>query len=335
MTELETLAERLEVHTKGCEEKCIDLQTLRFSVEEGDMRLYNNFHSYFFKRDPKNPRDPKIIHAAKQFCKMMGVPYSFFAKNPERMKTGMVECWLPTLTPDKSVILAKLRPTSEKDYVIRALLPVQYTNITNAEVVRAVAEVIDDEFRIEFAIGEERDDLVLHIRFISREEFDAFGEPCAVGFSVVASELGEEPLSVETLLYRSASKASFIASYNQESFFSFEYESIQRDDLKKMFPPLITHLRSQLGEVKEKIQRAKEVSEEPKDITELLKNLRLQRGLNEKFHRLLAQEMDEKVKTLWDFANKMAVLAKDFEVDKRIRIEREAGALIGLTFDKS
>ena len=338
MNEMQSLIGRLEDYLKSCEDKCIDLQILKFEVHEGEMRLYNDFHSYYFKNDPKNPRDPKIIHAAQQFCKMMSVPYSFFSKNPEYMRKGMVDCWLPTLKPEKSVILAKLRKSrdSETDYVIRALLPAEFTNVTNAEVLKCVADVIGDDFKIEFVIGDERDDLVLHVRFLSNEEFTVCGETCCAGFSVIASELGASPLTVETLLHRVGSKSSFLATYGMEPFFSFPYESIQRDDIISLFPSLIVHLQTQLSELKDRIQKAKEITTEDDDLDDLIKSLRLRKGLSDKFHTLLFQEIKkEGVKTRWDFANRMAILAKDFNVEKRIKIERAAGDIIGLGFEKA
>ena len=158
------LVEKLKGYSEGCEEKCIDLRMLRFEAREAETKLIDGLWSYYFKSNPKKPNDPKVVWAAKQFCKMAGIPFSFFHKNPEYMKSHMVECWLPTLKPEKSQILAKLRRTSEQDnFVIRALLPVEFTNITNIDVMEAIGEVMEasgDSYRVEFVIGDERDDLV-------------------------------------------------------------------------------------------------------------------------------------------------------------------------------
>ncbi len=69
---------------------------------------------------------------------------------------------------------------------------------------------------------------------------------------------------------------------------------------------------------------------------EILRNLKLNKSLNEKFHTLMFQEIekDDSVKNLWDFVNKMSILAKDFPVDRRLKIERAAGSLLELIFQK-
>ena len=335
MGELQSLIGKLKEHNKSCEDKCLDLKTLKFEAKESEMRLYDESKSYYFKNDPKNPKDPKVIHAKKQFSKLLGVPYSFLAKNPDYMKIQMASCWIPTLKPEQAQVLAKLR-ASKDSCVIRALLPVEFTNISNADIMEMVCEATGDGFRVEFCIGDERDDLIIHARFISKTVFEACGESCSVGFSVIASELGASPLSVDTMLFRNTSKASMIASYSGESFFENKYEGIQPDDLKSLFPQLVNRLKTQLPELKDKIQSAKETVEKKEDIRKLLEQLRLKRGLSDKFHTLMYQELekDGTVHNRWDFVNKMAVLAKDFEVVARLRIEKAAGELVGLIFEK-
>ena len=338
MTEIESLISRLKSLEQGCEDKCLDLKTLKFDVQEGEMRLFNPFQVYYFKIDPKNPKDPKIVHAVKQFCKAIRVPYSFFSKNPEYMKKNMTECWLPTLKPEKSSVLAKLRVCGDKEgSIIRAILPVEFTNITNSEVIEALAKEVGDQYKLDFIIGEERDDLILHVRFVSKDEFDICGEKYTAGFSVVASELGASPLKVETFLYRCSSKAAFLATYATESFFSFEYEKIQKSDLQNLFPSLMVHIGEKLGEIKCKIQAAKEIPLKKENVQELLMQLRLNKNLNEKFHVLMFQEMEKDggIKTRWDFVNKMSIVAKDFDVDHRLKIERAAGSMLGLLFEKN
>jgi hypothetical protein len=199
-----------------------------------------------------------------------------------------------------------------------------------------LSKAIDDKFRLDFVIGDERDDLILHARFVSVDEFEICGERCSVGFSIICSELGVSPLLVETLLHRVPSKTSFLVTYSNESFFSFEYEKIQKKDLQNLFPPLVLHLKESLLDIKNKIQAAKEIVEKRENVYELLQKLRLNKSLSEKFHTLLFQEVEkeESVKTRWDFVNKMSILAKDFSVDRRLKIERAAGYLLGLTFQK-
>lgn len=335
--ELKALLGRLTEHSKGCEDKCLDLQTVQFEAKESELRLHTPMRSYFFKSDPKNPREPKIVHAIRQFCGICGIPYAFFAKNPEFMKNQIVQTWLSSLKPEKSAILAKLRTTpGGNDYIIRALLPVEFTNIPNAEILSMISEVIKDDFYIDFIIGEERDDLLLHVRFISKDNFDVGDEVCSTGFSIITSELGAASISVETMLFRSSSKAAMIANYSGESFFESDYEGIQPSALRELFPRLVQSLRDQLPDIKHSVHSAIDKIQKKEEINDLLRSLRLRKGLNEKFHRLLAQEIENnKVENRWDFVNRVSILAKDFDSFTRVKIEKAAGDLIGLIFNKT
>ena len=285
--ELEALIGRLKDYQQGCENKALDLLTLRFESKEGEMRLYNETRSYFFKNDPKNPKDPRITHAAKQFCTLMGMPFPFFSKNPEYMKNQLVTTWLPTLKKDKSTVLAKIRDTKESNkHIIRAILPVEFTNIPNHEIMAMVAEAVGNKFRVEFVIGDGRDDLLLHVRFVSTEQFQIGGESCSTGFSIIVSELGAAPISVETLLFRNESKGSMMAAYSGESYFQSNYEGIQPTALRELFPKLISNLTEQLQNLKDRIHSAMTKVTQKEDIAAILQNLRLRKGLNDKFHTL-------------------------------------------------
>jgi hypothetical protein len=46
-------------------------------------------------------------------------------------------------------------------------------------------------------------------------------------------------------------------------------------------------------------------------------------------------EKDGGIKTRWDFVNKMSIVAKEFDVKKRLIIERTAGSLLDLIFPKN
>ena len=337
MDSIQPLIEKLKSFEIGCEDKFLDFKALKFDTVENEMKLYNDFREYYFKSDPKNPKSPKVTHGLTQFCRFMGVPYSFFAKNPEYMRKSMVDCWLPTLKAENSSVLGKLRRKDQKLFV-RALLPVEHTNITNSQIMEALSREALDDFQIAFAIGDDEDDLILHVRFIGKEEFEVCGEKCSIGFSVICSELGAVPFSVDTLLYRKGTvNTAFVASYNNESFFLFDYSKIQKTDLQSMFPPLMVHLKDKLGEIKQKIQEAKETLQKRENIFDMLNRLKLSKGLNDKFHTLLFQEVDKNdtIRTTWDFASKVALVATNFPVEKRLKIEKEAGRLLKLEFEKS
>lgn len=335
--ELTTLIQRLKDNEKGCENQCLDLQTLKFEAKEGAMRLYNEFHSYWFRHDPKNPRDPRIIHAAKQFCKLMGMPHPFFSKNPDHMKNQMVSTWLPTLKPEKAVILSKMRHVKDNqaDYQIRAILPVEFSPMDNSALMALIGDAIQDTFKTDFIIGDSSDDLILNVRFVSIEFFDVGGEHCHFGFSVIASDLGASPLSVETYLYRGSSKSSIIASYGGEAYFESDYTGMQPTTISQLFPQLMIRLPDHMKLIRDRVYSARAKVTATEDVAVLLRNLKLRKGIPDKFHILMFQDIEvNPVGNRWEFANRMSILAKDFDIMTRVKIERAAGEIIDLQFEK-
>lgn len=338
MENLQNIISKLEQQNKNNEDKCLDLKNLTFVSESGVSRLEDSDNlSYYFKRDIKKPKNPKATHALRQYCKIIGVPFSFFHKNSSEMKNRIAMTWLNSLKAEKSTVLVKLR-RSLNDYIIRAVLPVEFSNISNLDVLKLISEAIGDDFHVLFSIGDEQDDLVLNIRFISKETFDVVDEKFSYGFSVIASELGASSMFIDTFLYHNESDAALIANYGQEPFFSCNYDQIQPDDLKALFPSLIKRLKEQLPQIKEFIQSAKDADTETKDdIYTILKDLRLKKGLSERFHALLSQEIsnDNDIRNRWDIANRMGVIAKEFDIMKRMKIETVVGNIMGLNFAKT
>jgi len=333
------LIQALSEHSSGCEDRCVDLRTVKFESKDGEAMLVGDAGTYYFKSDPKNPKDPEVTHAAKQFCKLIGVPFSFYFKNPDGLRKQMVDCWLPTLGAEKSLVLMKLRRTGPEStgWIIRAVLPAEFTNISNVEVLERVSSAIADAYEIDFVVGENRDALTLHTQFVSKSTFDAFGECYSLGFSVTASELGARPLTIDTMLCRKSTKTNLLASYGGEPYFSCSYDLIQPKDLATLFPQLITRMTEQLPQIREKIQATKEWKFTPeRSVEQILTSLRFRRGLSEKFHVRLGQEIQgQPPKDLWELSGKMSVIAKDFDLEKRLKIECAAGDLVGLSFAKA
>lgn len=338
------LAGRLEMWNKSCRDLFLDLRTVTFKATDEEMSLECNDKSYFskplyFKVDPQKPKDPKILIAQKQFCKMLGIPHSFFMNNRPQLKMDIVKTWQAGLEAEDSKGRCLARIRESEDYcVIRALVPETYALIPNHELIRIVNEsVINPEKKdpniLEIAKGDERDELVLHARYLFGDKFKVCDTDMCVGFSVVASELGANPLIVEALIHMTESKTSFIASYGAEPFFKSKYEGIQPQQIKDVFPKLIECITQGLPEM---ITRIVAINGKV-DPTEECAAISTWKGLPTKFKRSLyheASKCGEDMSTRLDFARHMSLIAKDFDFNKRLIIERAAGEYLNLMFSK-
>jgi len=339
------LAGRLEMWNKSCRDLFLDLRVVTFTATEEEMFLECQDKSYFskplyFKSDPQKPKDPKVVHAQKQFCKFVGIPHGFFMNNRPQLKMEVVRTWQSGLIADDSKGRCIARIREAEDYCsIRAMVPENYALIPNHELIGIINKSIIDPQKndpnlLEFAMGDERDDLQLHARYLFGDKFDVCGQTMSVGFSVVASELGGSPLIVEALIHMVESKTSFVASYGAEPFMKSKYEGIQPQQIKDVFPKLIERITQELPEM---ISRIVAINTEVDPREECLR-VNSWKGLPSKFKRSLFHELEgraEDMATKLDFARHMSLIAKDFDFQKRLSVERAAGEYLNLMFSKT
>jgi len=352
-----SLAGRLETWNGSCRDLFLDLRTITFTATDEDMFIECNDKDYYpkplyFKTDPQKPKDPKTVQAQKQFCKQIGIPHSFFMNNRPQLKMDIVKTWQAGLGADKDKGRGIVRFRESPDYcVLRAIVPETYALIQNYEIIRTINDTfikvdgfrtINDTFIkvdgsnpnvLEFAYGDERDDLTLHARYLSGQKFQILDSDVCVGFSVIASELGASPLIVEALLHHIQSRTAFIASYGAESFLTAKYEGIQPQEIKELFPKLIERITQEIPEMKARIENLRGTID-PEETCEIIASWK---GLPSKFQRALFHEVStcpDDMKTMWDFARHMSLIAKDFDSLKRLQIERAAGQYLNLMFSK-
>lgn len=338
------LAGRLETWNGSCRDLFLDLRAVSFTATDEEMFIECNDKKYFskplyFKVDPQKPKDKKIIQAQKQFCKIIGIPHSFFMNNRPQLRMDIVKTWQAGLGADenKGRAIARFRE-SQDCCVLRAFVPETYALIQNHEIIRTINDTfikVDDPNPnvLEFAYGDDRDELILHARYLSSKKFKILGSDVCVGFSVIASELGASPLIVEALLQHIPSRTAFIASYGAESFLTAKYEGIQPQEVKEIFPKLVERITQESPEMKDRIESLKgEVDPE-----ETCEEVASWKGLPSKFRRSLFHEVStcpEDMKTHFDFARHMSLIAKDFDSTKRLQVERAAGQYLNLMFSK-
>jgi hypothetical protein len=340
--DVQTLYKRLLQWNKGCRDLFIDLSGIDFGVNDEDMYLDfkdKNFYDkrLYFKVDPEKPKDPTIIHATKQFCKCLNIPYSFFVKNRPSLKANIVRTWqagLEALKEDKYQVLSRIRE-SDDSAIIRALLSTKHAIIHNHELINVIINQVKVPYKLEFSFGDEKDDLILHARFLFDEERMLFGKiPVCAGFSLVCSELGASPLILDTFLHDKTSKTSYIALYGGESFFKTKYDGIQPNEVKEIIPKMVERISQELPLMISTIEECKSNIDPRVEASKVAK----WDGSNDKFRKALYHEVaecSEDMTSTYDFARHISLIAKDSESLKRLEQEKIAGKLLNFFFEKN
>lgn len=339
-TDVGPLVEKLSRCWEGTKDIPIDLRTATFINDDGGMWIIlpegSPCKRIDFKRDSSNTRDPKVTLALRQFCRMLGVPHAFFVGNRPAMREAIVHTWQAGLESNdkRAKCVARVRQVGTVT-VLRAILPERAVPPKACDIVRSVWEAYNDKVTLLFSHGDEKDDLVLHARFIFNEEFSVGGMDLRTGFDLVFSELGASPMSVDSLIYDVGSKVSYIASYGGEPFFSSNYEGLQPKDVAALFPALLCRIQSESAEFSSMISAAvsKKVHSANQECISLVRTPKFSASMRKAVFHEMAQSSD--IETRMDVARHIALVAKDFESLKGVILERVAGRYLNLCFSRS
>jgi len=337
--EVDNLGSTLELWTRNCRNLFIDLRAVDFRSTDDDMYItfkdkafYNK--PLYFKHDPDDAKNPKILHAQKQFCKFLGVPHTFFQNNRPSLRENIVRTWQAGLNaedkPKKYQCIARIRE-SEDHSIIRAMVPVDFTMLNNSEILDLISSNVKIPYKLHLSTGATKDDLCFHARFLFEDSFIVGDKNIHLGFALTSSELGANSLDVDILIHNIESDTSIIATYGGDPFFSCKYTGIHSEEIKEVFPSLLERMHNERQEIQERINN-KLYQIHPEVECASIKNIK---GFNTKFKKALYHEVAEAASdmtTPWDFARHMCLIAKDFDTSTRTRIERSIGTYLNLVF---
>lgn len=340
-SDVEPLIGQLASWSQGCRDIPVDLRKVVFRADDSGMWLElsigdGSTRRLDFKRDPSNQKDPKITHAQKQFCRMLGVPHTFFMNNRPSIREALVRTWQSGLeTEDRRAnCVARIRESGSVS-MIRGLVPSRAVPPTAEVVVQSVLNGLGGGVKVLFVHGDEKDDLIFHARFIVQKEVRASDAVFKMGFDIVCSELGACPMTVDSIVYDPVGDVSYVASYGGESFFSSKYDGLQSKDITDMFPTLLTRILLESGDFVSAMTAAS--SGGIYSIKQDCVHLTRVKGFTSAMKRAVFHEITQAtdIVTKLDLARLVSTVAKGFDSLKALVVERAAGQYINLCFSRS
>jgi hypothetical protein len=342
LEDIYSLYKRLCMWNEKCSDLFVDLRTINYEANPDDTYITFKDPSYhlgqlYFKVDPDKPKDPKIIHATKQLCKVIGIPYNFFVTCRPSLKMNIIRTWQAGLAESdkKSQNIFKIRE-SPGCTIIRGIIPISKTMIPLNELVRVIMESTEEPIKIEGVYGDEKDDLILNARFLFKKQYD-FKTPIKLGFILTASELDACPLTIDVMLYNNVSKTCCIPLYGGDPFFKSDYKNLQASNITDLIPVMINRLNEEIPEILKRLNEKEEnVSSTFNPDLEAL-DICQTKGLTAKIKTAIYHQIAEccdDIKSPWDVARHVGLVAKDFDALKRLKIERAIGKYLNLYFGK-
>lgn len=334
--ELDELLRRLAVSSENCNEMAIDLRRIKFISNEEEMFLEDKptGEKLFFKMNKENPKDKLSTHAVRQFCKAIDMPFDFMMDNRPEKRNEMVNSWITSTAPeegDENLILVKFREGGNIK-VIRALLPLNYASLENDQVVSLLSKYPKDvEVDVDWHTGTERDTLSMHCRLIYKDELDGEYYP---GVSIINGSLGSSDLIVDSFLYHIQSKTYLYTNYGNDPFAKVQYNKVQPSEVSEV----LTNIPSRVHEEAEiYLETLNAKDQEYPGLERLCHLLSTKKGVPPKFRKLIyleAESCQDDMETMKDFLRHAGMVAKDFSLNQRIKIERAIGSFAGMTYNK-
>jgi hypothetical protein len=335
---MKKVLDQLLLNNAQCKESFLDLQTASFEATDDFMHLEfkvgTDCTKYFFKHNPDKSKSEIVTLAIKQFCKIVKIPFAFFQKNRPGMKEKLVVAWKSSLGADKpkSEYLVKYRIHNNYP-VIRAILPLNYVSIPNSAILEIIQGAFSDKYDISLISNLEKDEPKFHIRIIEDEKFLVGELEYSLGISLSCSELGASPLIIEAVLYNHAYETAQVITFGFEPCFIFDYVGIQPDQIKTIVPSVISRILLLKDSVREVLSQEAPFS----GASETCRIIGKVKEVPSSFKKALYQEVkdcEEDMCTALDFSRHVSKIAKGYDIEKRIEIERVAGSLLNLNFEK-
>lgn len=347
------LRRRLSVSAENCSDCPVDMRALKFSSTDEEMTLRdgNVGETYFFKFDKEKPSDPISTHAQRQLCRVLKVPFPFFIDNRPVERNRIVSSWLTANAPamgDESLLNIKVREGGIIK-VIRAIVPVNQVTLPHYEILDLLTGELKGTVPVDMdlCVGDNRDDLVFHARFLFGEKID---DNYRVGLSITTSELGASDLIIDSFLFHEESKTYLTAQYGKEPYAKMNYGRVQPNEIREMLKTLPDRV---MDEGRKYLDAIDAIAPSYPGVERACALLSAKKGLPSKFKRALyleaeaslvksgdseeeggVQKRHSGMDTLHDFARHAGIVAKEFDINARVKLERAIGSFCGLNFDK-
>ena len=268
--------------------------------------------------------------ATSQLCQRLSVPTAYFRRCPSYLQDVQVNHWLcqddPSAKRDAPPEKWLLR--TKKD-TLRGVLTERYAKLNNADVMTAVASVLEQRFEVGwFAVTDEAFHLRVTDPSLSREVLP--GDRVMAGLHIANSEVGKRSVTVDALVYRLVCANGLIRLVKGKSLFHRRHVALSTSEFELT---LRSSVQAALMEGAGFMERMRQATTEPLgDVEQALAGLSGQWNLSEKLadavRAALLRERWGQQETLYGLVNAFTETAQQLAPDDRYTLETIAGGLL-------
>lgn len=311
---------KLEEEATLKRDQLVDFSKLRFNDDGSLSELNGNLQNY------------KLTDwAASQLCTKIGMPYNYFERCPEELRSMNVNHWLEGASSKE--VLLRLRENEDAN-TIRSIASSRYTKFDNHEVVALVDQFLN-KLNKDYEIEMWRND---GDNFHLRMTFDhmatdvgktPFGQDDIhkVGVHIMNSEVGKSSVRIMPMVYRLVCTNGLMAWRASDDIFSQRHIYINENEMEERVAVAFANALQLGNETIEVLRQSKQVkvSNPLELIDKLAKSEKYSKKFVETVKLAYGKENDG---SLFYVVQSLTAAAKELDNDRRIEVEHHASKLL-------
>ena len=272
-------------------------------------------------------------YAFSQLCQKIGFPVNLYKRQNEELKENTLAN--TNINKHMTHYRGKLMVRTYKN-MIRGILSDRYTSFDANQIVKMLAEAIEDNKVIpvtELGIhGYVNDFERLHIRLINKTPLNIDGQTAYAGLTINTSDVGKAKISVKFYLYSNLQAGGICIDKFRKELFEEAHIHITEKEIKQRLAQSFKNFPNIMNNAKVYIQNAENFMLNNSMLFDkdsaLNKMLCKVFNLTMKDIKGILDIADRNPKNLWGYVNAFTEYAKSQPFDKRIDMERSAGFIL-------
>lgn len=339
LTELRYLEDTFRGYASDCVESVVDFSQVEYRCSDTSMELVIKDGSFSrpvmnFRINPADNKDPLAVHAHKQLCKILKVPYAFFAQNRPKMRETVVKNWIAGLIPEESSSIHTLRVRSCRDVdIIRAIMPAKAVDYPNYRVVGSLIKYGESQkMTLSSIIGDEVDSPSTELAVRLGDVIEWAGAAYRLALIATFSDISTANIKVDAALMSEDGRHTFLLGFDHRSLLDLSYQAMTPTDMDKVLSGLPGQLLDLKPILEDKLLQAQSreyfgVETSLEIVCSQISTASVIKKMRREFIR---DDADEEYPDAVAFARGVASLAKSYDGTTRTLLERLAGSFLML-----
>jgi hypothetical protein len=248
----------------------------------------------------------------------------------------MLQEFLPNIKDPQRKLVVRSRGNKT---TLRGLLPVDYPDIRNSQILKAVGDNVTHDFVVNYANWlDEANTPIFRTRFIIKGlsfHLKDINEDIYLGIDCLSSEVGASDLQINLLAFRPTCTNGAMIVFGKRTFYHYTYATAPLMSIDDIMPLCVQRLESSLNEVHQtltaSISQKVTLDQAKQLLLEMAEKAQLNKGVALKS---IAEMEKSGVANMWDVGNAITATARGYRDTLRLRYEIAGGALMGLSLKR-